>query len=337
MSQTRLHRSGRLLLALATRPSLSTAEAAALLGVSRPTALRCLAALVDADVGVTVTGEGTDRRYRHAGADKFAVTFGQRLALLFGQQMMGFLEGTMLEEWLGELASNLDPALLPGAGADAAKLVNRLHYVTEPARSYESHDDTVNLLLTALLKDLELTVDYPRHGTISRFQPHSLMVYRRALYVLGRDAGDPAMVTLAVDRITAITLSKTTFRPKRGFSAKETMADYFGIWRHPPPEPVLLRFPASKAGLVRARHWHRSERVETRPDGGVDLHLHAGGMDLVSAVLEWGPACEVVTPAWLRDEVIAELRGALEIYGVGSTPTPPVAAGPLNSIPQVGP
>lgn len=121
MSQTRLHRSGRLLLALATRPSLSTAEAAALLGVSRPTALRCLAALVDADLGVTVTGEGTDRRYRQAGADKFAVTFGQRLALLFGQQMMGFLEGTMLEEWLGELASNLDPALLPGAGADAAK------------------------------------------------------------------------------------------------------------------------------------------------------------------------------------------------------------------------
>lgn len=311
---SRLHRCGRLLLALASRPSLSTLEAAALLGVSRPTALRCLTALVEADLGVEVTGQGAKRRYRHAGAGKFAVTFEQRLALLFGQQMMGFLEGTMIEEWLGELAANLDPSMSPGAGADAAKLVNRLHYVTEPGRHYESHDDTVNLVLTALLKDLELAVEYPRRGRLSRFQAHSLMVYRRALYVMGKDAGDPEMMTLAVDRILSIELLGATFRPRRGFSAKETMADYFGIWREPAPEPVLLRFPASKAGLVHARHWHRSERLVDRADGGVDLHMYAGGRDLVSAVLEWGPRCEVIEPAWLRAEVIEELRGALGVY-----------------------
>ena len=138
MPDSRLHRCGRLLLALQTRPALTTAEAAALLGVSRATALRDLAALVEANLGVEVVGEKTRRRYRHGSAGKFAVTFGQRLALLFGQQMMGFLEGTLIEGWLGELATNLDPALVPGAGADAAKLVNRLHYLEEPARHYES-------------------------------------------------------------------------------------------------------------------------------------------------------------------------------------------------------
>ena len=90
-----------------------------MLGVSRTMAFRDLGALVRADLGVEVVGIGVKRRYRHPGTSKLAVTFGQRIALLFGQQMMGFLEGTMIEGWLGELSANLDPALAPGAGAGA--------------------------------------------------------------------------------------------------------------------------------------------------------------------------------------------------------------------------
>lgn len=314
MSESRLHRCGRLLLALQGRPALTTAEAAALLGVSRATALRDLAALVEADLGVEVAGEGSRRRYQQACAGKFAVTFGQRLALLFGQQMMGFLEGTLIEGWLGELAANLDPALVPGAGADARKLVHRLHYLEEPARHYESHDDTVNTLLTALLKDLELAVEYEGRGCIGRFRAYTLIVYRRALYVLGEDAEQAGVITLSVDRIQDIRLLGATFRPRRGFSATEIMADYFGIWRTPAPEDVVLRFPSEKARLVRARRWHRSGHLVELADGRIELRMHAGGRELVSFVLEWGAACEVVEPAWLRAEVQRELAGALALY-----------------------
>lgn len=45
--------------------------------------------------------------------------------------------------------------------------------------------------------------------------------------------------------------------------------------------------------------------------------MRAGGPELVRFALEWGPHCEVVAPDALRNEVIAELRGALDQYDGG--------------------
>ena len=38
----------------------------------------------------------------------------------------------------------------------------------------------------------------------------------------------------------------------------------------------------------------------------------AGGAELVRWVLEWGDKARVVGPPWLRDAVVAELRGAFD-------------------------
>lgn len=104
------------------------------------------------------------------------------------------------------------------------------------------------------------------------------------------------------------------FRLPEGYDPDEILAGRFGIWADPPAQPVRLRFTADRADLVRARTWHPTARFEEVEDGRLDLVMLAGGRELVRAALEWGPKCEVIEPAWLRAEVVAELRAAVEIY-----------------------
>lgn len=325
MGVTKTERCLRLLRALHLRGGLTTAEAARLLDVDRETARRDLAAVGAAVPDVVPEGEGRDRRWRLRGVDRPAATFGEQLALHFGRQLMSFLAGTLLPGWLDELACKLSPASWR-ADAASERLARRFHYVTEPYRPYEAHDETIDTLLRALLHDREVEVEYREGRTYPRFQPYTVVVYRRALYVLGRAPGTAGLLTLAVDRIAALRLTARTFRLPADYSPARELRDAFGIRRGPPAARVVLRFPAEKRRYVEARRWHPSAVVREAPDGRVELQMHAGGEELVNLALEWGAACEVIEPAWLREKVVAELEGALGGYAPGrlSVPTPPI-------------
>lgn len=295
---------------------MTTAEAARLLEVDRETARRDLAAVRAAVPEVAPEGKGRDRRWRLRGVDRVATTFGEQLALHFGRELMSFLAGTLLPGWLDELTEKLAPASWR-ADAAAERLARRFHYVTEPYRPYEAHDATIDTLLRALLGDREVEVEYREGRVYPRFQPYTVVVYRRALYVLGHAPGTAGLVTLAVDRIVAVRLTERRFRLPADYAPARELRDAFGIRREPPPARVVLRFPAEKRRYVEARRWHPSAVVRSAPDGRVELELYAGGEELVNLALEWGAACEVIEPAWLRAKVIAELEGALGGYGRG--------------------
>lgn len=303
----------RLALVLVRRRRLTTREAGAILSVDAEKARRDLDSLLHAGIGLRVDGEGRGRRYVLDGTPDLAVTFGERIALHFGRQLMEFLDGTLLPEWLEELSHKLDPVAATDAEAQSARLARRLLYVSEPYRRYSAHDDVIDTLFKALLENRELRVTHGRH-VWGRFQPYTLAVYRRALYVVGHRPSQSGTVTLAVDRVDRVELTETTFRIPPDYRPERHRIDYFGIWRDPPPERVVLRFPADKRRLVVARSWHPTAKVHDLPDGRVELEMHAGGRELVSLALEWGAACEVVEPQWLRREVVAELRSALGQY-----------------------
>lgn len=280
-------------------------------------ARRDLAALADAMPDLKSEGSGRTRRWRLGRRERLAVSFGERLSLHFGRQLMSFLAGTLLPEWLDELTDKLGDAAARGADEQAAHLARRLLYVTEPYRRYEAHDATVDALMKALLADREVTVAYAEGRELPRFRPYTLVVYRRALYLVGSNVGSTDLVTLAVDRIRGVTLSERTFRLPPGYRPDAALQDRYGIRRGRAAELVVLRFPEEKRRYLEARHWHPGATITTAPDGRVELRMFAGGQELVNLALEWGAACEVVEPAWLREEVVRELRAALVWYESG--------------------
>lgn len=315
----KLRRAVRLLQHLQRRSRITNREVRELNHCDEQTARRDLLSLVDAGVPLERRGAGAEtyyvvsREWKRNGGFQFSM--GDAMALHMGRQLMAFLEGTTLPEWMDGLREKL------GIGADdktlekESRLARKLIYLSEPSRRYAAHDDTMNTLLTAVVDERCVEADYttrrgPRHYQL---QPLALVIYRRALYLLAYEGEPRRVLRLPVERFRQATLGER-FRWPRGLDVQALLGESFGIYDAGQPSDVRLRFAPEVSDLVRARHWHPTERFEARDDGSLDLVMHTGGPELARLVLEWGDRVEVIAPATLRQEVARQLRDALSHY-----------------------
>lgn len=305
--------------ALLGRGELATREVMGLLEVDKQRALRSLRALQDAGLPVYPVGQGSARRwkldegYRRT---RVNVTLGDAMALEFGRQLMGFLGGTSLPGWMADLQEKLRPALPEGVPERLADFRTRLYYLSEPYRSYDAHDDVVDEVLSALLQSRELEVEHVTR-TYPCLRPLTLVVYRRALYLLAEDPAAGIRRRLALDRVRRARRLPSHFPYPDGFDPAAELLGPFGIESSGQPEDVVLRFDPRVAHLVRSRVWHPTATLTDLEGGGVELRMRTHGRELVRLALEYGETVEVVQPPGLRAAVIAELRGALARYDGG--------------------
>lgn len=194
----------------------------------------------------------------------------------------------------------------------------------EPARRYDEHVDVLDDIIDALVRCRRLAFDYPNASTgeLSRwteFRPLTLVVYRRALYVMGLRTGRAQVFRLPVERICNIELG-ATFEYPTNWNPRNELEPSFGIFQAGKPERVVLRFSAERAHLVRVRRWHATQVLRELDDGRIELEMTTAGAELERFALEWGEHCEVVLPTSLRDSVRRALYASIAIYGIPSTP-----------------
>jgi predicted DNA-binding transcriptional regulator YafY len=261
---------------------------------------------------------------QHGGAERaFAIdptealdTLGHldRIALLLGRDLTGFFTGTSLARPWVQL--DAETSELPAA------LRRRFHQkflaVHEPERRYDEHTEALDDVLDGIVRERRIACIYVSGGraqTIDALEPLSLLLYRRAIYVIGRPGPEAAPKLYAVERMRETNVGEPFVWPT-GWDPRAFLGERFGVFADPGsrPEAVVLRFDADRLDLLRSRVWHPTQRVVVADDGTVELHLRSHGRELVRFVLEWGAAVEVVKPASLRSAVLAELRGALARY-----------------------
>lgn len=303
----------RLLLELQQRGRMTTVEAATLLGCDRRQARRRLALLAE-HAPVSPRGEGRSRYWALDPIQGQALLgIYDRIALRVGRDATSFLDGTPLEKTL-ERASDEEAA----APRFAPNLARKIRVKQEPAWLPVDRKDSLHDVLDGLLRERTLTMTYAaRNGprTWPAFVPLTLVAYRRALYLLGRTSIEDTgpVRRLRVDRIREVEVGPAFVYPA-DWNPDAELDNWFGILASGSPETVVLEFAPEAASLVRERSWHASQRIEPLPDGGVRLVMLTGGSELTRFVLEWGKLCRVVSPSWLREAVLEELRGALAAY-----------------------
>lgn len=94
-----------------------------------------------------------------------------------------------------------------------------------------------------------------------------------------------------------------------------TQSERFGII-----ERMLLSrrsaSPPERACWVAAEHWHPEQEGAFLDDGNYQLRLpYSNDPELIMDVLKYGPDCEVVAPAGLRENVVGLLKAAARKYG----------------------
>ena len=240
-----------------------------------------------------------------------------RISLVLGQEVASFLKGTALHEGL----ARVDPEGLGAVeGRFARHLETKFRHHGEPARSYFEHRETMDDLLDALIRERRVRITYDRDGEareLGVFEPLTLVVYRRAVYLLCRypeeiRPGGPVL-RLAVDRIRQIVVEDPFAYPV-DWNPDAELAPWFGVMADGQVGTVIVDFAPRVRRFVLARKWHPSQQISDLPDGGVRLRMQTGGRELVRWVLEWGCNCVVVEPPWLKEAVKEELKGAMELY-----------------------
>ncbi|MCB9742594.1 MAG: transcriptional regulator [Alphaproteobacteria bacterium] len=291
-------------------------------GIDPRTLRRYLADLRELGLPVEDVANGFERTisldpaYRRAGVQ---LTLPEVLSLHFGRTLFTFLEGTQFAADLADAIERLEPAI-PRAHADLAKdLDRRFMAVPEHAKDYSDQGEVIDELITALIYHNPARVSYTRaDGSTRRYvlHPYTVATYRQGLYLFARDANDLRVKTFAVERFERFErLRLEKFVIPEGYNPQEIVADCFGIISGP-VEDVILTFDRHVERYVRERTWHRSQTLESLPDGRVRLTLRVGlSQELTTWVLGFAGAVEINAPASLKEQVREEHRRALERLG----------------------
>ncbi len=301
----------RLLLALMRRRQATTRELVADTGATQSQIREDLKHLAPV-APIRAEGEG---RHRHWVVDDGLAVEGlgilDRISLSLGRELTGFLGGTAL----GELTREVRPwDQLPRRYTH--NISRKIRLLAEPARDYRNQRESIDTVLDALLRERVLDFAYSRirgDEQLRQVAPLTLVVYRRALYLLARVDDNGPVKRFAIDRMHTV-VSGEPFEFPRDYRPEQELRPWFGITTGDRLDDVHLRFTAQGARYARARSWHPTARMVPRDDGGLDLHMRTGGRELIRFCLEWGPQVRVFAPAWLRDSLVKELGASLAQY-----------------------
>jgi proteasome accessory factor B len=138
-----------------------------------------------------------------------------------------------------------------------------------------------------------------------------------ACHVIGWDDLKGQTITLKIERITEARVTDERFTYTT-FDPQQVLSNAWGvIWRDEGAIEVKLRFSPAVAQRLKESTWHHSQRIEDSPDGSCVLSVQVGStLEMKPWIRGWGKDVVVLTPAELREEIVAEVREMARAYGV---------------------
>lgn len=147
-------------------------------------------------------------------------------------------------------------------------------------------------------------------------EPYHLYNLRGDWYLIAFDHLRQAVRTFHAGRVGWWEILPEKFTRDPNFSVERWMAQAFQMERGEEAVEVVIRFDAYQARYIRERRWHATQTVEELPDGGLILRFKTGGLAEVRRwVMGYCSHAEVLAPESLREEVAAEARAVVALYG----------------------
>ncbi len=243
-------------------------------------------------------------------------------ALALGLASTRYLAATGAQQ-LEELAESMMGRLGNHDAELRARLTHAFHYIPFGAKSYVAKPDEVDAVFSGVLYRWTLDFDYllVKSGRTIRVraEPWSLVIYKDALYMLGRRLNlEPVVMrTYAIDRMSAVEADRRArFEVPDDFEPDDYFGD-LGLWKPDREREVLeVVFSAEEAPFVRERDWPGVVSRSALEDGSFKLVLDV----LISPEVEkwlfsYGPEVEVLRPAWLRERMKLRTKALGRIYG----------------------
>ncbi len=178
-----------------------------------------------------------------------------------------------------------------------------------PTNRLETHKPVYNQLIEAAAQRRSVRIHYhslaEEQDISTRLHPYRLLFSRRSWYVIGRSSIHRAIRTFNVGRILALDVLDDSFEIPRGFSVERYLGNAWHLIPEPGPDhEVHIRFGRKVAQNVAEVAWHRTQRLDFRPDGSLDFYVTVSGLnEMAWWILGYGDQAEVIAPPELRNLV----------------------------------
>lgn len=236
-----------------------------------------------------------------------------------------WLENDRVKDWL------LSAFAVNGLLLDSRGLRERVMYEDIP-----SGNDYLLTVLQAMKENRVLTMTYqdyfdeePREILL---EPYCVRVFRQRWYVIGvmqnePEGEEPSELTnqgrirrYALDRVQQLEITSQIFSMPRGFSVESYFADAFGIIVEPEEydvETIRLKVYGinHRCEYLRSLPLHHSQReVEKHEDYSIFEVRVMPTYDFIKELLSMGGEVEVVSPAYVREEMKRRIQELSDRY-----------------------
>lgn len=264
-----------------------------------------------------VRKSGTQRLRIRAESQELSSSEFQAASMFLAANALRSLRGTIVGDGADEAWEKFK-GNLPKKTREALQSIERKFlYVPFTAKNYAGLDETLDVLMRAVLRQDRLRLRYRRvDGQLNLhvFEPWTFVLYRDALYLLGPSSRHRHPVYLAVDRVVSVERTGERFACPGDFDPARFTAGVFGIWRGPETN-VTLRLTGRAAEQIPERMVHPSQTFTTLRGGAILMQLEPRGwQELAWWILSFGGDIEVIEPKDLRDYVRDQVRRAAAVY-----------------------
>ena len=246
-------------------------------------------------------------------------------AFSVGRKVLEAFEGTPLDLGMRSMLNKIAASLQGNVTVDLECMTDHMTILREDHVLQDR--ETWGVVAGCVDRREVMRIRYQRFdGETKRYilAPYHMFFHHGNWYVVGRrDTGwKPAvremggreenLAMFAVSRIRSIEGTSRHFDVPEWFHPRKYIEQGFGIVRGDKTFRVRLLFSKKVATYIKERHWHPTQRIVEKRDGGIELSLEtAGWKELVRWILSWQPDVKVISPKRLRDRIREKMEEAL--------------------------
>ncbi len=152
---------------------------------------------------------------------------------------------------------------------------------------------------------------------VRRFvNPYHLASFRGEWYLIAWCHKRRTILKFAISRILQADVTEESFVIPEDFDFDTFLGPSMGIVTENREYPVKIKFTSAISHYITERMWHPDQLIKKNKDGSIILSFKTNSLFEVKRwVLSWGPGTEILSPAFLAEEVKKDLEEMMGEYG----------------------
>lgn len=323
MRGSQMARQWRLIRIIESRTQgISATELAQELQVPLRTVYRDLEAIQDAGFPIYSERDGSGSTWKMMDTFKkhvpLPLTHTEVMALHISCDLLSALEGTFLHESIEGIFKKVRASLTAETLKYLDAVTGKVTLDFGPCRTFPGLRENIKTVSEATTRRRRIEIVYRAASTSKvtqrKVDPYHVHIAKGGFYLIGYCHVRREMRTFAMERILKCILLDEPFEIRSDFDLSDYLKNAFQLMTGQ-PRKITVRISPSAAHIVRERMWHQSQEIQELLDGGVDITLQVPiNYEIISWILGFGSAAQVLHPVDLRNRIAYELETAICHY-----------------------